>query len=213
MWLGPRQTDRQDRQRSYSIGRTVLQTVAQKWFALCYQTAVCLSVLFVCLYVMLLYCGQIVGWIKMKLGTQVGLSPGHIVLDGDPAPLPQKVKNSNFRPISVVTQWLHGSRCYVLGMEINLSPGDLVLDGDHVPPPQKEGGAPRFSAHVYCGQTAGWIKMALGMEVSLSPGDFLLDTGPSPSPKMGRSPQFSAHVYCGQTAAWIKNSRCHLVRR
>jgi len=29
-----------------------------------------------------------VGWIKMKLGVEVGLSPGHIVLDGDPAPLP-----------------------------------------------------------------------------------------------------------------------------
>ena len=28
-----------------------------------------------------------VGPIKMKLGLQVGLDPGHIVLDGDPAPL------------------------------------------------------------------------------------------------------------------------------
>jgi len=26
----------------------------------------------------------------MKLGMWVGLSPGHIVLDGDPAPLPKK---------------------------------------------------------------------------------------------------------------------------
>jgi len=25
----------------------------------------------------------------MKLGTQVGLGPGHLVLDGDPAPLPK----------------------------------------------------------------------------------------------------------------------------
>jgi len=32
------------------------------------------------------YCGQTVGWIKMLLGTEVGLRPGHIVLDGDPAP-------------------------------------------------------------------------------------------------------------------------------
>ena len=30
------------------------------------------------------------GWIKMPLGMKVGLSPGHIVLDGDPA-LPPKV--------------------------------------------------------------------------------------------------------------------------
>ena len=31
-------------------------------------------------------CGQVVGWIKMKLGTEVGLGPGRIVLDGDPVP-------------------------------------------------------------------------------------------------------------------------------
>jgi len=36
------------------------------------------------------HCGQTVGWIKMKLGMQVGLDPGHIVLDGDPAPPPAK---------------------------------------------------------------------------------------------------------------------------
>jgi len=36
------------------------------------------------------HCGQTVGRIKTKLGVQVGLGPGHIVLDGDPAPLPQR---------------------------------------------------------------------------------------------------------------------------
>jgi len=35
-------------------------------------------------------CGQTAGWIKMPLGTEVGLGPGHIVLDGDRAPPPQK---------------------------------------------------------------------------------------------------------------------------
>jgi len=52
----------------------------------------CLFVLYVCLVlsVTLVYCGQIVGWIKMKLGTQVGLVPGNIVLDGDPPPPPQR---------------------------------------------------------------------------------------------------------------------------
>jgi len=33
-------------------------------------------------------CGQMSGWFKMLLGTEVDLSPGHIVLDGDPSPLP-----------------------------------------------------------------------------------------------------------------------------
>jgi len=36
--------------------------------------------------VTLVYCGQTVGWIKMKLAMQVGLGPGHIVLYGDPSP-------------------------------------------------------------------------------------------------------------------------------
>jgi len=49
----------------------------------------CLSVLS-CLSVTFVHCGQTVGRIKMKLGTQVGLGPGHIVLDGDPASPPQK---------------------------------------------------------------------------------------------------------------------------
>jgi len=31
----------------------------------------------------LVYCGQTAGRIKTKLGTQVGLGPGHNVLDGD----------------------------------------------------------------------------------------------------------------------------------
>ena len=38
---------------------------------------------------MFVYCGQTVEWIKMKLGMQVGLDPGHIVLDGDPVPHPK----------------------------------------------------------------------------------------------------------------------------
>ena len=32
-------------------------------------------------------CGQTAGWIKMPLGTAVGLGPRDIELDGDPAPL------------------------------------------------------------------------------------------------------------------------------
>ena len=30
------------------------------------------------------YCGQMAGWMTMPLSTEVGLCPGHIVLDGDP---------------------------------------------------------------------------------------------------------------------------------
>jgi len=46
------------------------------------------------LSVTLVYCGQTVGQIKMKLGVVVGLGPGDIVLDGDPAPPPRKGHSS-----------------------------------------------------------------------------------------------------------------------
>jgi len=36
------------------------------------------------------YCGQTAGWIKMALGMEEGLGSGHILLDGDPSPLPKK---------------------------------------------------------------------------------------------------------------------------
>jgi len=32
------------------------------------------------------YCGQTAGWIRMLLGTEVGLGPVDIILDGDPDP-------------------------------------------------------------------------------------------------------------------------------
>jgi len=62
----------------------------------------------------LVYCGQTVGWIKMKLGMQVGLGPGHIVLDGDPAALPQRGTAPQFWPISVVANWLDELRCHLV---------------------------------------------------------------------------------------------------
>ena len=65
-----------------------------KRFALCYRTVVLSVCLLVpaCLSVTLVYCSQTVGWIKMKLGMnamkdlEVGLGPGHNVLEGNPAP-------------------------------------------------------------------------------------------------------------------------------
>jgi len=57
--------------------------------------------------VMLVYCGQTVGQIQMKLGLQVGLGPGHIVLDGDPGPPPPKRHSSSiFVPYLL---WPNGS--------------------------------------------------------------------------------------------------------
>jgi len=58
-----------------------------KRFALYYRTVVCPA----CLTVTLVYCGQTVGWINIKLGMEIGLGPGHILLDGDTAPPPKNM--------------------------------------------------------------------------------------------------------------------------
>jgi len=109
----------------------------------------------------------------MTLGTEVGLGPDDILLDGDPAPPPKKGVEPLPPQFSahVYCGQMGGCIKMALGMEVGLGPGHIgVLDGD--PAPQK--GAV-FSAHFYRGQTAGCIKMPLGMEVDLSPGDFVLD--------------------------------------
>ena len=62
------------------------------------------------------YFGRAAGWIKMPLGTMVGLSPGDSVLDGDPAHLPTKGMESlpNFRSVSIVAKRLDASRCHLV---------------------------------------------------------------------------------------------------
>ena len=89
----------------------------------------CLS----CLSVTLVYCGQTVEWIKMKLGVQVGLGPGHIVLDGDPPHPPPKGHSPQFS--TQMAAWIK----MPLRTEVGLGTGDFVLDGDPAPPPQKRG--------------------------------------------------------------------------
>jgi len=127
----------------------------------------------------------------MQLGMQEGPGPRHIMLDGDPATLPQRRTAPQFWPISVVAKWLHGSRCHYC-VEVGLSPVNFVLDRNPTPLPKKGverwNPPPKFSTHVHCGQMAGWIKMPLGMNVGLSPGDFMLDGDPAPLPKKGAHP-------------------------
>ena len=97
----------------------------------CPVLSVCLSV---CLSVTLVYCGQTVGRIKIKLGMQVGPGPGHIVLDGDSAPLPKKREHSPQFSAHVRCGQTAGWIKMSLGMEVGLGPGDFVLDGDPAPP-------------------------------------------------------------------------------
>jgi len=62
----------------------------------------------------------------MLLGTEVGLGPGDIVLDGDPGPTKRGNPLPNFWPMSTVAKRLDASG--------GLGPGDIVLDGDPAPP-------------------------------------------------------------------------------
>jgi len=52
------------------------------------------------------YYGQTAGWIKMPLGTEVGLGPGDIVTWG-PISSPKRGTAAlpNFRPMSIVAKW------------------------------------------------------------------------------------------------------------
>jgi len=83
--------------------------------------------------------------IRIPLGTEVGLSLGDFVLDGDPAPpLKGHCPHRNFQPMSVVAKqdatWYGGRP----------RPRRLCVQWDPAPP-TKRGRVPQFSAHVYCG--------------------------------------------------------------
>ena len=74
---------------------------------------------------------------------KVGLVPGHIVLDGDPAP-------------HVCCRQAAGWITMPLLTEVGLDPGHIVLDGNQAPP-RKVHTSPHFSAHVCCGQTVAHL--------------------------------------------------------
>jgi len=152
----------------------------------------------------------------MALGMEVGLSPGHFVLDGDPAspPLHSPQFSANVR-CGQTTGWT----MMALGTEVGLGPGDFVFDGDPATP--RTEGTPttrQFLADVYCGQTAGWMKTPLGTEVDLGPGHIVLDGSQLCAKRVQQPLIFSARVYCGHgrpsqlllsscTFIWIKTQQ------
>jgi len=96
---------------------------------------------------------------KMKLGMQVGLGPGHSVLDGTQIPLPQRGTAPQFSAHISCGQ-MAGWMNMPLAMEVSLGPGDFVLDGDPAFPP-KRGGVPQIFGHMCSFWPNGWmIKMA-----------------------------------------------------
>jgi len=101
-----------------------------------------------CLSVTLVYCGQTAGWIKMPLGTEVGLGSGHVVLDGDPAsPPPEKRGHSSPQfSTNVFCGQTVGSIKMPLGREVDLGPDDIVLHG--YPERPKGHSSPLFSPRI-----------------------------------------------------------------
>jgi len=140
----------------------------------------------------------------MKLGMQLGLGPGHIVLDGYSAP-PLKGQSSpppNFGPCLLWPNgWMdHGQTWY----EGRPHPRPHCVRWRLSSPQKGHCSPPPISAHVYCGQTVGWIKIKLGTKAGLGPGHIVRWGPSSPPPKEHGPPKFSAHVCCGQTAGCIK---------
>jgi len=132
-------------------------------------------------------CGQTARWMKLVLGTEVGLSQGDFVLDGDPAPLskswaehPQIFGPCLLRP----NGWMNkAGTCHG---------GDFVLDGDPVPFPQKgRSPLPNFQ-HISI--VAKWLDASrchLVWTLASAKGtlDFMLDGDPVfPPQQRGRSP-------------------------
>jgi len=80
------------------------------------------------------HCVQTAGWIKIALGTKVGLGLGYIVLDWDPASLPKKGAQP---PPQFSAHFYCGQTAgcikMPLGIEVGRSPGEFVLDGDPAP--------------------------------------------------------------------------------
>jgi len=87
------------------------------------------------------YCGQTARWIKMPLGTEVSLGPGHIVLVRDPAPLQ---KGGTTSPFSAHVYCGQTAGCIKMPLdkEVGLGPGYIMLD--EYPAPTQKGHTPNF---------------------------------------------------------------------
>ena len=89
----------------------------------------------------------------MPLDADVGLGPGHIVLDRDPAPpTPKGAQPPIFGPYLLWPNGWMGQDVTWYGGRLRPRPHCARTD-----PAPKKGHRPQFSAHVCCGQTAGWI--------------------------------------------------------
>jgi len=145
--------------------------------------------------------GQMAGWIRMPLGTEVGLGLGDFVLDGDPAP-PQKGGGAPSPIFGTCPLWPNG------WMDQD---GTWHAGGPWSRPHcARWGPSSPLQKWVRAPQIFGpfllWPNCWVHQDATWCggrppPRQLCVRWGPSPSPPKGQSPQFLAHVYCGQTAA------------
>jgi len=140
------------------------------------------------LSVTLVYCGRTVGQMKVKLGVQVDVGPGHIVSDENPAsPSPKRGQNPQFLAHVYCGQtaaWIK----MPLGMEIGLNLCHIVLDRDPAPPPQKGGQSPIFGPCLFWPN--GWTDHdATWYDGRPRPWQHCVRCGPS-STQRGTAPKF-----------------------
>jgi len=142
----------------------------------------------------------------MPLDIEIGICQGDFVLDGDPAPPPQKRGRAPFQfSANAYCGQTAGWIKMPLGREVGLSADDILLDGDPAPSHQK--GAqptPIFGPCLYVVkfQTTGCVRIPLGIRKlvygskPIGPGDIVLDE---------QQPSIFG--------PFLDGSRCHLARR
>jgi len=122
-------------------------------------------------------CGQMAGWSKMPLVMEVGLSPGHIVLDGDPPHHHRRGTAPQFLAHVCYVE-MAGWMKMPLVTDVSLGPGDIVLCRNPAPP--KRGIVPPLFSPCLLWPN-GWMDQG-AMEVDLGPGHIVLDGAQPLSP-------------------------------
>jgi len=112
-----------------------------------------------------------------------GFGPGHIVLDGDPDPLPKRAQHRprpppkkghipQFSAHVCCVKRQDGSRCHLVRRK--LSPGHIVLDGDAASSRKGHSSPSLFSAYAYFGQTDAHLLLRPCIMVAPKPRFFQL---------------------------------------
>jgi len=148
----------------------------------------------------------------MKLGVQVGLGPGHIVLDGDPASPSPKGAHPQFSA-HVRCGQMAGWIKMPLGMKVGFDPGDFVLDGDPPALSPQSSPLPNFWPMSLVTKRLDGSRWHLARRWALVRPHCARWGPTSPTQKRGRSPfpnfrpisiVANFYFYCGQTVGCIK---------